>query len=52
MMLYPHLFVVCRHEDLKNMLDSSKDSQKLDAMKLIVGVRTICPCVLYIIILE
>ena len=28
-----------RHEDLKNMLDSSKDSQKLDAMKMIVGVR-------------
>ena len=29
-----------RNEDLKVMLDSSKDSQKLDAMKRIVGVST------------
>ena len=28
-----------RHEDLKAMLDSSKDGQKRDAMKLIIGVR-------------
>lgn len=27
-----------RHDDLKNMLDSTKDSLKLDAMKRIVGV--------------
>lgn len=27
-----------RHEDLKMMLDSNKDSQKLDAMKRIIGV--------------
>lgn len=27
-----------RHEDLKTMLDSSKDGQKLDAMKMIIGV--------------
>lgn len=28
-----------RHEDLKIMLDGSKDGQKLDAMKMIIGVR-------------
>ena len=28
----------CRHDDLKAMLDSSKDNLKLDAMKRIVGV--------------
>lgn len=28
----------CRNEDLKQMLESSKDSAKLDAMKRIVGV--------------
>ena len=27
-----------RHEDLKIMLDSNKDNQKLDAMKRIIGV--------------
>lgn len=27
-----------RHEDLKGLLDSNKDPQKLDAMRLIVGV--------------
>ena len=32
------MFVI-RHEDLKQMLDSNKDGQKLDAMKLIIGVR-------------
>jgi len=27
-----------RHEDLKQMLDSSKDNLKLEAMKRIIGV--------------
>ena len=27
-----------RHDDLKSMLDSSKDNLKLDAMKRIIGV--------------
>jgi len=27
-----------RHEDLKMLLDSKKDGQKLDAMKIIIGV--------------
>ena len=27
-----------RHEDLKMLLDSNKDGQKLDAMKIIIGV--------------
>ena len=27
-----------RHEDLKTMLDSNRDNQKLEAMKRIVGV--------------
>jgi len=31
--------VFVRHEDLKQMLDSNKDGQKLEAMKLIIGVR-------------
>ena len=29
-----------RHDDLKQMLDSSKDSLKLEAMKRIIGVIT------------
>ena len=29
---------LCRHEDLKIMLDGNKDGQKLDAMKMIMGV--------------
>ena len=29
---------ICRHEDLKQMLDGNKEGQKLDAMKLIIGV--------------
>jgi len=28
----------CRHDDLKSMLDSSKDNLKLEAMKRIIGV--------------
>lgn len=28
----------CRHDDLKEMLDSNKDSLKLEAMKRIVAV--------------
>lgn len=37
-------FVKCdRHEDLKQMLDSSKDNLKLEAMKRIIGVsNTAC----------
>ena len=31
-------FCFCRHEDLKLLLDSSKDGQKLEAMKVVVGV--------------
>lgn len=31
-------FFVYRNEDLKQMLESNKDSAKLDAMKRIVGV--------------
>lgn len=34
-------YILLRNEDLKVMLDSSKDSQKLDAMKRIVGVSTL-----------
>lgn len=30
--------VWCRHDDLKEMLDSNKDSLKLEAMKRIVAV--------------
>jgi len=30
-----------RHEDLKQMLDSSKDNLKLEAMKRIIGVSNI-----------
>lgn len=33
----------CRHDDLKEMLDSNKDSLKLEAMKRIVAVST-DPC--------
>ena len=45
MLLHVPTLVYCRHEDLKNMLDSSKDGQKLEAMKIIVGVRVIaCGC--------
>lgn len=29
-----------RHDDLKEMLDSNKDSLKLEAMKRIIGVRS------------
>lgn len=39
--LHIHDYVVAniiRHEDLKMMLDNNKDSQKLDAMKMIIGV--------------
>lgn len=32
------LFLVFRHDDLKEMLDSNKDSLKLEAMKRIVAV--------------
>lgn len=32
------LYFYHRNEDLKQMLESSKDSAKLDAMKRIVGV--------------
>ena len=35
------LTMLYRHEDLKAMLDSNKDSQKRDAMKIIIGVRSI-----------
>ena len=30
---------LCRHEELKNMLDSDKENLKLEAMKILVGVR-------------
>ena len=33
-----HVISCPRHEDLKLMLDGSKDGQKLDAMKLTIGV--------------
>ena len=36
-----HSLCYCRHEDLKSMLDSSKDGQKREAMKLIIGVSII-----------
>ena len=38
-----------RHDDLKQMLDSSKDSLKLEAMKRIIGVRFLVkiPCAFY-----
>lgn len=32
------LFYIFRHDDLKEMLDSNKDSLKLEAMKRIVAV--------------
>lgn len=35
------LFFLCRHDDLKDMLDSNKDNLKLEAMKRIIGVRII-----------
>ena len=38
MLLVSCLFLV-RNEDLTSMLDSNKDGLKLDAMKLIIGVR-------------
>ena len=28
----------CRHDEIKNMLDSSKDNLKLEAMKILIGV--------------
>lgn len=31
-------FIFYRNEELTSMLDSNKDSQKLDAMKIIIGV--------------
>lgn len=31
---------LCRHEDLKTMLDSNKDNLKLEAMKRIIGVSS------------
>lgn len=34
----PLFFVFCRHDDLKEMLDSNKDGLKLEAMKRIIGV--------------
>ena len=34
-------FLLYRNEDLKQMLESNKDSAKLDAMKRIVGVSKI-----------
>lgn len=34
------VFFFCRHDDLKEMLDSNKDSLKLEAMKRIVAVST------------
>lgn len=37
----PSLF--CRHDDLKEMLDSNKDSLKLEAMKRIVAVSSAPP---------
>lgn len=36
------LSLFCRHDDLKEMLDSNKDSLKLEAMKRIVAVSTGC----------
>ena len=38
---YGMLYVYRRHEDLKQMLDSSKDNLKLEAMKRIIGVSII-----------
>jgi len=38
---YGVLYVYRRHEDLKQMLDSSKDNLKLEAMKRIIGVSII-----------
>ena len=32
------IYFVCRHEDLRQMLDSNKENLKLDAMKRIVGM--------------
>lgn len=32
-------FTPCRHEDLKEMLDSNKDNLKLEAMKRVIGVN-------------
>ena len=34
-----------RHDDLKQMLDSSKDSLKLEAMKRIIGVNMMILCI-------
>lgn len=31
-------FIFYRNEELTSMLDSNKDGQKLDAMKIIIGV--------------
>lgn len=38
------ILVRCRHDDLKEMLDSNKDSLKLEAMKRIVAVSCCMPC--------
>lgn len=35
------LLIFFRHDDLKEMLDSNKDSLKLEAMKRIVAVSTV-----------
>jgi hypothetical protein len=37
--------VLYRHEDLKQMLDSNKDSLKLEAMKRIIGVSSEFKCI-------
>lgn len=38
-----NVYICVRHEDLKQMLDSSKDNLKLEAMKRIIGVsNTAC----------
>jgi hypothetical protein len=36
--MFNYLYFLYRHEDLKQMLDSNKDSLKLEAMKRIIGV--------------
>ena len=39
MWLWPCCPCLCRHGELKNMLDSDKENLKLEALKIIVGVR-------------
>ena len=36
---YDAVHLARRNEDLKTMLESSKDNQKLEAMKIIIGVN-------------